>query len=205
MFSGPESQLSNLALAEIQVELRIRAPGPGQPPMRVYTFGSVKHAYQFFKLQFIGLQCDAQELDQHYATEVPFHNQASFGVMTLARDMIRQARQNYEVTDIAVQMWQNNHAVCVIEELVLRKITLPSYQQTRAFLLNHLDLEFLEATKHSFWGCGHHSSELEKMMDSEIEQQCGRNEMGKVIKRVAIHLTDGYKHRREGVDFNYFM
>ena len=102
-------------------------------------------------------------------------------------------------------MWQNNHAVRVIEELILHKITLPSYQQMRAFLLNHSDLEFLEATKHSFWGCGHRSSKLEKMTDSEIEQQCGRNEMGKVIKRVAIRLTDGYEHRREGVDFNYFM
>ncbi len=64
----------------------------------VYTFGSVEHAYQFFKLQFLGLQRDTQELYQRYATEVPFHNQASFGVMTLTRDMIRQARQNYEVT-----------------------------------------------------------------------------------------------------------
>ena len=204
-FSGPESWLSNLALAEIQVELCIRAPGPGQPPMRVHTFGSIEHAYQFFKLQFLGLQHDAQELHQCYATEVPFHNQASFGVMTLARDIIRQARQNYEVTDIAVQMWQNHHAVRVIEELVLRKITLPGYQQMRAFLLNHSDLEFLEATKHSFWGCGHRSSELEKMTDSEIEQQCGHNEMGKVIKRVAIRLTDGYEHQREGVDFDYFI
>ncbi len=103
-FSGPESWLSNLALAEIQVELRIWAPGPGQPPTRVYTFGSIEHAYQFFKLQFLGLQRDTQELHQHYPTEVPFHNQASFGVMTLAKDMIRQAQQNYEVTDIAVQM-----------------------------------------------------------------------------------------------------
>ncbi len=166
--------------------------------MRVYTFGSIKHAYQFFKLQFLGLHHDAQELHQHYATEVPFHNQASFGVMTLAKDMIRQARQNYEVTDLAVQTWQNHHTVRMIEELILRKIALPGYQQTRAFLLNHSDLEFLEATKHSFWGCGHRSSELEKMTDSEIEQKCGRNEMGKVIKRVAICLTDGYKHRREG-------
>ena len=91
------------------------------------------------------------------------------------------------------------------KELVLRKITLPGYQQTQAFLLNHSDLEFLEATKHSFWGCGHHSSELEKMMDSEIEQQCGHKKMSKVIKRVAIRLTDGYEHRREGVNFDYFM
>ncbi len=181
-FSGPESQLSNLAPAEIQVELCIQAPGPGQPPMRVYTFGSIKHAYQFFKLQFLGLHHDAQELHQHYATEVPFHNQASFGVMTLAKDMIRQARQNYEVTDLAVQTWQNHHTVRMIEELILRKIALPGYQQTRAFLLNHSDLEFLEATKHSFWGCGHRSSDLEKMTDNEIEQQCGCNEMGKVIK-----------------------
>ena len=205
MFSGPESWLSNLAPAEIQVELRIWAPGLGQPPTRVYTFSSIKHAYQFFKLQFLGLHCDAQELHQCYATEVPFHNQASFGVMTLAKDMIRQARQNYEVTDIAVQTWQNHHAVHVIEELILSKIALPGYQQTQAFLLNHSDLEFLEATKHSFWGCGHHSSDLEKMTDNEIEQQCGRNEMGKVIKRVAIRLTDGYEHQREGVDFDYFM
>ena len=90
-FSGPESRLSNLAPVEIQVELRIRALGPRQPPMQVYTFGSIEHAYQFFKLQFLGLQHDAQELHQHYATEVPFHNQALFNVMTLARDMIRQA------------------------------------------------------------------------------------------------------------------
>ncbi len=90
-FSGPESWLSNLALAEIQVELRIRALGPGQPPTWVHTFGSIEHAHQFFKLQFLGLHRDAQELHQRYATEVPFHNQASFGVMTLARDMIRQA------------------------------------------------------------------------------------------------------------------
>ncbi len=205
MFSGPESRLSNLAPAEIQVELRIRAPGLGQPPTWVYTFGSIKHAYQFFKLQFLGLHRDAQELHQRYTTEVPFHNQVSFGVMTLAKDMIRQARQNYEVTDIAVQTWQNHHAVHVIEELILCKIALPGYQQTQAFLLNHSDLEFLEATKHSFWGCGHCSSDLEKMMDNEIEQQCGRNEMGKVIKQVAIRLTDGYKHQREGVDFDYFM
>ncbi len=109
------------------------------------------------------------------------------------------------MTDIAVQMWQNNHAVRVIEELVIRKLALPGYQQTRAFLLNHSDLEFLEATKHTFWGCGHRSSELDKMSDSEIKQQCGRNEMGKVIKQVAIRLTDGYKHQREGVDFSYFM
>ncbi len=204
-FLGPESQLSNLSPAEIQVELRIRAPGPGQPPTRIYTFGSVEHAYQFFKLQFLGLHRDAQELHQRYATEVPFHNQVSFGVMTLARDMITRARQNYEVADIAVQMWQNHHAVRVIEELVLRKLALPSYQQTRAFLLNHSDMEFLESTKHSFWGCGHRSSELERMTDSEIKQQCGCNEMGKVIKRVAIHLTDGYEHRREGVNFDYFM
>ncbi len=70
----------------------------------------------------------------------------------------------------------------VIEEFALRKIALPGYQQMQAFLLNHSDLEFLVATKHSFWGCGHRSSKLEKMTDSEIEQQCGRNEMGKVIK-----------------------
>ncbi len=93
----------------------------------------------------------------------------------------------------------------MIEELVLCKIALPSYQQTWAFLLNHSDMEFLESTKHSFWGCGHRSTELERMMDSEIEERCGRNEMGKVIKRVAIHLTDGYEHRREGVNFDYFM
>ncbi len=90
-FSGLESRLSNLAPAEIQVELPIRTPGPGQPSTRIYTFGSVEHAYQFFKLQFLGLQCDAQELHQRYATEIPFHNQASFGVMTLARDMIQRA------------------------------------------------------------------------------------------------------------------
>ena len=79
-------------------------------------------------------------------------------------------------------MWQNNHAVRVIEELMLRKLALPSYQQTRAFLLNHSDWEFLKSTKHSFWGCGYRASDLEKMTDREIEQQCGPNEMGKVIK-----------------------
>ncbi len=125
--------------------------------------------------------------------------------MTLAKDMIKAAQQNYEASDIAVQTWQNHHAVRVIEELVLRKFTLPSYQQMRAFLLNHSDMEFLESTKHSFWGCGHRSSDLEKMMDSEIEQWCGRNKIGKMIKRVAIRLTDGYEHRREGVNFDYFM
>ncbi len=181
-FSGPESRLSNLSPAEIQVELRIQAPGLGQPPTRIYTFGSVEHAYQFFKLQFLGLHRDAQELHQCYVVEVPFSNQASFGVMTLAKDMIKAARQNYEVSDVAVQMWQNNHAMRVIEELVLRKFALPSYQQMRAFLLNHSDWEFLESTKHSFWGCGHRASDLEKMTYSEIEQQCGCNEMGKVIK-----------------------
>ena len=204
-FSGLESRLSNHSLVEIQVELCIRAPGPGQPPTRIYTFSSMEHAYQFFKLHFLGLHRDAQELHQRYVIEVPFSNSASFGVMSLARDMIKAARQNYEVSDVTVQMWQNNHAMRVIEELVLCKLALPSYQQMRAFLLNHLDWEFLESTKHSFWGCGHRASDLEKMTDREIEQQCGPNEMGKVIKRVAIRLTDGYEHRREGVDFDYFM
>ncbi len=90
-FSGLESRLSNLSPVEIQVELCIRALGPGQPPTRIYTFSSIEHAYQFFKLQFLGLHRDAQELHQCYATEVPFHNQASFGVMTLAKDMIKTA------------------------------------------------------------------------------------------------------------------
>ncbi len=58
-FSGPESRLSNLSPAEIQVELRIQALGLGQPPTRIYTFGSVEHVYQFFKLQFMGLHRDA--------------------------------------------------------------------------------------------------------------------------------------------------
>ncbi len=93
----------------------------------------------------------------------------------------------------------------VIEELVLRKIALPSYQQTQAFLLNHSDLEFLEATKHSFWGCGHRSSKLEKMMDSEIAHLVASKLLFNLIKRVVIRLTDGYEHQREGVDFNYFM
>ena len=90
-FSGPESRLSNLSPVEIQVELRIRAPGPGQPPTRIYTFGSVENAYQFFKLQFLGLHRDEQELHQRYAVEVPFSNSASFSVMSLARDMIKTA------------------------------------------------------------------------------------------------------------------
>ena len=90
-FSGPESRLSNLSLAEIQVELRIRALGPGQPPTRIYTFSSMEHAYQFFKLQFLGLHRDAQELHQCYIVEVPFSNSASFGVMSLAKDMIKKA------------------------------------------------------------------------------------------------------------------
>ncbi len=202
-FLGLESRLSNLSPVEIQVELHIWALGPEQPPTRIYTFGSVEHAYQFFKLQFLSLHHDAQELHQHYATEVPFHNQASFGVMTLAKDMIQTARQNYEVSDIA-DVAEPTRRAC--DRGTRSAQVCPSQLSTNAgFLtqpLGHGVPRVNKALLLGLWSC---STELEKMTDSEIEEWCGCNEMGKVIKRVAIHLTDGYEHRREGVNFDYFM
>ena len=183
-FAGEKSILSNLFHCPIRVRCSTTRSG-------YLDFTSAEHAYQWAKLQYLGMQSMAERL--HRITKPKM-------AKNFANIVERQFRRGECYGQSICNEWSTHYAEKVLLHLVIRKAERRPW--LRYLLSKYKKRTFWEATRE---GCGLTTEQAMNMNEEEfLKQAHGTNTFGGKILKEASRRLESQMRDTSLIDFAFF-